>query len=374
MDQTAWISLLIGLALGILTQSFAYPRLESYVQRRRRRRALGRATTDWNRIDDFCGGIVLALAGWDPEGSFPPHAVEMRLSEDDFQLTNPALISLRESNRSRWLEEGSRDDLQVGLKRYQALRIADDRRAESLGLAHALKLETHRYRHFDYRASHVLLANGNEAERAVVVGLVANANVDEPVAGFPTPCSVGLTLLCDEGAVLALTVRSESPASGGHLRGGLVFNAVGENATPDDFETGAGPAGTTSPDEVASRGLWEEVGISRSEQARGVIRLHSFAWDQAILDFKFFGYFLTSLSLGEVQHRRRSAPDRPESKGLHLLTYPVATNRECRKLVETMAAERASWAPEALFSTLRTLTVLGRISLDECVDVVARKV
>lgn len=154
--------------------------------------------------------------------------------------------------------------------------------------------------------------------------------------------------------------RSVSTAIG-HWEPGKIFNAVGENVAPRDFVSPNTRSHDSSPEVVARRGLYEEVGLSVADVNSGTLRLHSFAWAADLLDFKFFGYLETSLSRADVQDRWRGASDRSETTGHDLVAWPVETRADCRELLNALRNESAQWAPEAVFATLRSLIVLRRL-------------
>ena len=68
-----------------------------------------------------------------------------------------------------------------------------------------------------------------------------------------------------------------------------LFNAVGENANPSDFQKDLNGKLSTTPHMVARRGFHEEKGLNEEQLNAYRIGLHSFAWAIDIRDHKFFG-------------------------------------------------------------------------------------
>ncbi|MGH3769423.1 MAG: hypothetical protein ACRDS0_20200 [Pseudonocardiaceae bacterium] len=223
----------------------------------------------------------------------------------------------------------------------------------------------HRYDYFDFLATHMLRMRGTEEERAALDTLAGPASPTQLAAGFPTPCSVGLSVFCEGGTQLMLPRRTSDSGPGGLWEAGKIFNAVGENAALRDFAAANRRSHESTPDVIARRGLYEELGLSDHEIGAATLRLHSFAWASDWRDFKFFGYLTTSLSRSEVQDRWRNAPDRSETSGFELAAWPVGSAEECRALVSAVRDNPEEWAPEAVFCTLRSLITLRRISIDD---------
>lgn len=108
-----------------------------------------------------------------------------------------------------------------------------------------------------------------------------------------------------------------------------------------------------------------KMGFSDDDIRTAKVRLHSFAWASDLRDFKFFGFVETPLSRTEVQDRWRNSPDRSETTGFELEAWPVRSSSECRKLLTAIRDNPADWSPEAVFSTLRSLIALRRITADQ---------
>jgi hypothetical protein len=219
-------------------------------------------------------------------------------------------------------------------------------------------------------ATHVLRLRGTDTEKAALDAIVGASTPDHPVAGFPTPCSVGLSVFCENGATLLLVRRSRSAGAGGYWEPGSVFNAVGENANLSDFTSSNRHANESSPSVIARRGLYQELGLSDTDISASDVRLHSFAWASDLLDFKFFGHVVTPLSYSEVQSRWREAPDRSETTGAELIRWPVQSLAECRRVLTAIRDNPDRWSPEAIFSTVRSLVTLRRITINDVVHLV----
>jgi len=369
-----WFSLIagavVGAVVGVLVQNIAFPRLAEWTSTRRRLRFYAAVNDAWSSVDQIQSDIRLVQAGW-ADGYFAPGTAEMRL-DGDFELTDPSLLHIRAAHTDEWLGQKRTDDEQVGISSFIAVRISDDPADELNGRAHHLQLVTHTYRYFDYLATHDLLRECTDAERAALTAVVGTPRADVPVRGFPNPCSVGLSLFCEAGAYLVLTMRSKHNAGGKYLED-KIFNAVGEMAAPWDFTVDLDGSRHATPDEVARRGLHQEAGFSGDDlQSCSKIGVHSFAWSSELLDHKFFGLAVTPLSRGEVEYRLRSAKDfLAESTGVQF--YPVETHQDCVVLLRLITQQRLDWSPEAVFSTIRSLLVLRRLRPSDLVNTFAER-
>ncbi|GAA1026214.1 hypothetical protein GCM10009557_03140 [Virgisporangium ochraceum] len=310
--------------------------------------------------------LRLVQEGWDQDGFFVPGTARMRL-DGRFELKDEALIRIRAAHAPAWLAQNRTDDEQVGISSFMAVRVSDEPADELRGRAHVLELKTHTYRYFDYLATHDLLRDCAESDRAALAGVVGTPRADAPVDGFPNPCSVGISLICEDGDYLVLTTRSRH-AAGGRQLGDKIFNAVGENVAPSDFTPYLDGSHLATPDEVARRGLHQEVGFSGDDiQLCSKIGIHSYAWSPVIYDHKFFGLAITPLSRGEVEYRMRTAKDYlAESAGVQF--HPVRTREQCSQLLRLIKEHRDQWSPEATFSTIRSLLVLRRLRPSDLVE------
>jgi hypothetical protein len=271
----------------------------------------------------------------------------------------------RSKHAEEWKAEGFTDGTPIGISGISITRTSDDPRAELRGRAHKLDLSVHQYCYFDFLATHVLRLAGSEEERSALDALASAYTPGQPVSGFPTPCSVGLSVFCEDGAHILLTRRAVNSGAGGYWEPGKIFNCVAENAAPRDFAAANREAHESTPDVIAKRGLYEEMGFREEDIQAARLRLHSFAWASDVLDFKFFGVLETSMSRSECQGRWRNAPDRSETLGVELDAWPVASTEDCRKLLITIRDGGSDWSPEAAFCTIRSLITLRKISADD---------
>lgn len=369
-----WTSLLVGAGVGalvgVVVQSILYPLLVTRWTSRRRRRFHARSNAAWLALERLYSRIVLVQSGWSHNGTFPQGSIILQATAPQFELPDQ-FRTFRDGHETEWLERGSTDGEQLGIKLIRNLRRSDDPVEESAGSAHDLTLDLHPYRYFDFLATHVLRLQGAPHERLALDEAATGANGDQPVVGFPTPCSVGLSVLCEEGMQLVLTRRSSYSGGGGYWQPGAIFNAVGENASERDLAAANRRSRTTTPEVVGRRGLFEEMGLSDDDIATSPIMIHSFAWASDLLDFKFFGSVELPYTSREVQDRWRTAPDRSESSGTELLVRSVQNRQACRELVLEIKLDESNWAPEAVFCTLRTLITLRRISSLEILEVLS---
>ena len=370
-----WSGLVVGAVLGaivgIVIQSMMFPSLESHF-RERRARARYRATNEaWGAIERLHPRLVLVQAGWGPDGFFPAGTVTLRLGEP-FVLDARLSRGLRQPHADRWSEEGFTDGEQVGTSAFTIIRTSDVGGDELDARSHHLQLKVHSYQYFDFLATHRLRLEGTDAERLVLDDVVGIPNPQSPVVGFPNPCSVGLSMFCESGGQLVLSRRSTNSASGGHWEGGKVYNAVGEGAALRDFHVALDGSQQSTPEVIAKRGIYEELGLAPEEIEACVLKIHSFAWATDLLDHKFFGVAISPLSSSEVQARWTAATDRSEADGALLDIRPARSREDCRAILSTIRGNPEDWAPEATFSTVRSLLCLGRIGERDLLHVFGR--
>ncbi|SDJ01145.1 hypothetical protein SAMN05192558_104120 [Actinokineospora alba] len=258
-----WPSLLVGALaggmVGIVMQNVLFPVAERRWQSRRHRAFYIKANRAWSQVEQLHPRLVLVQAGWDHESCFPEGSVVLRL-EGNFELTNAATIANRAAHSDEWTAAGYTDGEQIGIASISTTRISDEPSDEFKGRAHRLTLTVHRYHYFDFLATHMLRLLGTVEERKVLDSIAGAANPDRPAPGFPTPCSVGLSMFCEGGTHLLTPRRSSSTGPAG-WEGGKFFNAVGENAALRDFAAANRQLHETTPDVVARRGLYEENGL-----------------------------------------------------------------------------------------------------------------
>jgi hypothetical protein len=360
-----WLGLavgaIIGAIAGLVIQNIAFPSFHRRFASWRKQRFYKAARIAWAAVERSRSGLHLFQAGWGEDGYFASGTTSLVL-EGEFHLKDAALVQLRDAHTKGWLAHGMTDDEQVGVSAIRISRLNDKPDDEKSGRNHELRLTVHTYRYFDHQATHRLRLDGTGEERAILDAIVGRPVSDVPVSSFPNPCSVGLSLFCEEGDYLALPRRSMQISAGGHSWGGQIYNIVGENAAPWDFFNALDGSRRTTPDTIARRGLHQEAGFSDDDIFECLkFGIHSFAWASDLLDYKFFGLAITSLSRGEVEDRWRHAPDHKESMGTTLPFELVRSRGDCRRLLRSLKEKPDDWAPEAVFSTIRSLIVLRRV-------------
>ena len=316
--------------------------------------------------------LVPCAGGLGKDGFFPPGSITLQLN-GHFELDNEKLRKFRDDHTTQWRTEAFTDGEQVGISSISITRVSDRPEDEQHSRSHRMHLTMHTYHFFDHLATHLLRLAGSEVEKSILGAAAGGPRPCAPITGFPNPCSVGISLLCEDGAHLALTRRAIDPAAGGHWNAGKIYNCVGENFAPRDFAVALDGSLQSTPDVVAHRGLYEEMGLTLEDLAGCTINIHSFAWSSDILDHKFFGSAITPLSRPELQDRWRKAPDRSETVGNELIFYPIHSHRECTRLLNTINANSIDWAPEAVFSTIRSLLTLRRISAGDLTKAFGRR-
>ena len=351
----------VGAMFGVLVQNIAFPSATVRMAARRNRLHYKKANQAWQAVERRHSGLFLVQAGWDEKGCFPENSIIFQL-DGEFELGDDQLRRLRAEHAADWLAAGLHDGEQVGICSVRISRTSDEAADERQRRSHLLRLEMHTYRYFDFLATHLLRLSGTTMEVAILDGFAGSTEAGHPVAAFPNPCSVGLSVVCEDGSYLALVRRTASPAGGGWWQARKVFNAVGENSAVRDFTVALDGSRQSAPWVVARRGLYEELGLSVQDLVGCTIAIHSFAWSKDILDHKFFGFALVPLSREELQDRWRNAPDRAEAAGTELIFHPIQNHTECRILLSSILKNTHDWAPEAVFSTIRTLITLRKVA------------
>jgi hypothetical protein len=235
-------------------------------------------------------GFEIVQHGWE-NGFFREDQVIL-VDEGDFELSGEISKQIREPQRAKWLAEGKRDNQQFGIHDIQRIHEVE---VPSVDMpSHSLIIKGHRYRYFDSMSTHFTYLNqwqGYEILRNLLRNYLRERGEEEisyeqPIRIFPSPLSVGLSLFCEKGNYIALTRRTKSSASGGHVAGGQIFNAVGENVNHEKDVYPIDYSGKTriSPWQTSVRGLWEEIGINHESTPGSQIKLHSLIWDSRILD------------------------------------------------------------------------------------------
>ena len=225
---------------------------------------------------------------------------------------------------------------------------------------HQLRLKGHEYKYFHFLSTNRILFQGNEKEHELVAEYIVKRDSLHPVPEFANPLSVGVSLFCEDGASLVLTRRTDKESIGGTWEANSIFNAVAENISESDV-TGSFKGKTRlSPWITAARGLREEMGFYHRDVTKYTIVLHSFVWDRRILDYKFFSYVVTDLSRSEIEKRWEEAPDKHEnSKPFYFDTRSSADGID---LLKKLVQNKDEWSLEAIFSTVRSMLILGKIT------------
>jgi hypothetical protein len=359
-----WYGLVVGAVLGavvgILVENILFPSLKNRWTARQRRAFYIAANNAWAAIERLYPSLALVQAGWASDGYFPNGTITLRLGAS-FKLKNESVARLREDHANEWARQGFTDGEQIGISSISIVRTSDEPTSQTDMKSHHLQLLVHRYRYFDFLATHVLRLRGTEEERSALNSVVGRFGPHTPVDGFPNPCSVGLSLFCEGGTQLALLRRSDNSGSGGWWASEKIYNAVGEGVAGRDFSAMLDGSYESTPDTTGKRGLYEELGFSVEDIEACAIHIHSFAWSSELLDHKFFGLAISPLSCSEAQERWRNAHDRPESTGTTMSFYPTTSRVECMDLVTLIRDHPDDWSPEAIFATIRSLLTLRRI-------------
>lgn len=360
---TNWADLLyggvVGAILGVVFSNIMWPRLTAWTLERLSISQTARRNSSWDKFNALHPTIILAKAGPDPDGTFPESSFDVTLDTADFKLSDRIAEDIRVKYDERWRLAGLTDDEKAGFKYFRATRISDSPADFMRGKSHLFVIRCHRYKYFDFLATHRRLVEGQPDDLEILHPHLNDDDGDRPVEGFPNPFSVGLTLFCESGRTMVLTIRTTDTHSGGDWQGGKRFNAVGENANTSDFQISTDGKLRTTPYAVARRGLHEEMGFTQEQIDACQMKLHSFAWATDIRDHKFFGWAQTDLARGEIEQLWRSAKDRGESR--HILFVPVATHAQCVRFWQAVLHQFLQWSPEAFFCTSRTLLVRGML-------------
>ncbi len=260
-------------------------------------------------------------------------------------------------NQKHWAERRLKNNRQVGVFEVIPHRLSDVPGERS----HILLIRGQNFDYFNFLASNQMLLNGDESEKLLLEPLVGERHYFKPSPHFPNPLSVGLALFCEGGGCLIMTRRTPLQSSGGWMSAGAIFNAVGETVNPRDTKAGSYQGHClVSPWNTARRALVEEMGFSASDVNDTTIVLHSLVYDSRILDYKFFGYAVVSLSRAGISQRWESAPDKAEAKELFFEDVSSAINAEA--LIERIVTHQDNWSPEASLCTSRALLHAGKIT------------
>lgn len=341
------LAFIVGAVAGYYAEK-VLDRVHAHVSRlfqRLRRLRYGRA---WETYKSLSVGLDVVQTGWKSD-TFAQDEVVLTLGPD-FELSSDIAATIRDAHRAGWEQHDLKDNIQVGLSAVDPHRVSDEVGEKT---THQLRLAGQRYHYFDFLATHRTLLEGSVEEKQLLADHISERHSLQPVAAFPNPLSVGLSLFCEDGNCLVLTRRTKLTSSGGTWFGDAVFNAVGENVSLRDVAGYYDGLDRLSPWETAKRGLSEEMGFTTSDVAESRLVLHTFSWDTRILDYKFFGFATSSISRNEVQQRWTFASDRHEAWSL--IFVDIKTRRKRANFVRDMVEHRHDWSSEAILCTVRSM-------------------
>ena len=361
MDLTVLaVGAVVGAVVGLLVQNILYPMVVRKVGVRRARAHSRAVDQAWATIHSRSPRLELVQSGWAPDGTFADASVQITLGPA--YCLPESLVPLRERHAPDWEADGFFNGEQIGVRGMRIRRLSDDPERAAIGSTHLLEIDANPYNYYDFLSTHVLRLTGEPEERSTLRAVADESRDDPSQIDWPTPLSVGLSLFCDGGDTLFAPRRTAKREGGGYWEAGKVYNAVGEGMNRRDFISLNGPLRAT-PITTARRGLLEEVGLSAHQVNDTHIRMHSFALATDLLDYKFFGLGTTLMSRSEVEECWRSAPDRAEAQSAAgAAFFDVSSHSAARRLLSLIGNQQGDWAPEAVFSTVRSLLHLRRVS------------
>lgn len=313
----------------------------------------------WEKYQSLSFGLEVVQTGW-KEGVFSEEQVVVTV-DDTYELPEDILQNIYKPYQLKWETSGQKNNQQYGVSEIDPHRISDEGATKST--SHQLRIKGHLFNYFDFLSTNRLYYLGTREDQEILMARIDNPHYLKPIADFPNLLSVGLSLFCENGNCLVLTRRTVLISSGGTWSGQSIFNAVGEGVTLRDVY-GADYQGVArlSPWITAKRGLREEIGIEFHEKKMSLY-LHSFVWDSRILDYKFFGYTVNTLSRSDVKRAWINAPDRHEN--YELLYYDCGNLNQTKKIVSELVLNRENWSSESILCTLLSLLHLRKISSEE---------
>jgi len=332
----------------------------------RKRQYWQQAHRTWKKYESLSYGLEVIQTGW-KDGAFSEDQVVLTV-DSTFELPREIASNIRDRHIQEWETNNLTNNQQYGIAAIDPRRISDEVAFQG-STSHELRIHGHICKYFDFLSTHrCLLPNAPQDDRLFIESILQRhgRHYLEPAPEFPNQLSIGLSLFCEKGNCLVLTRRTKLPSSGGLWFGDTIFNAVGEMMTPTDTDSNNSQyEGSTrlSPWTTAKRGLFEEVGIRFQKGTDWIIVLHSLAWDNRILDYKFFGHIITPLSRGDVKQHWMAAPDRHES--WELIFFDTSNKEQCLEIVRMIDEQRSDWASEGILCTIRSLLHLRKITPDE---------
>lgn len=353
-----WVFLFVGIIAGYFINKlldFLLMRVELI----RERRIWQKAERVWVKYQAISFGLEVIQVGW-TNGKFSEEQVIITVDKV-FKLNSEIAAKTLEILTGEWEKQHYTNDIQYGVSEIDPHRSSDE--AISKAASHQLVIYGHTFRYFEFLSTNKMLASCDLNMRSFIKSKVDNPHYLHPQSLLANPLSVGLSLFCENGNCLVLPIRTDKASSGGAWAPDSIYNAVGEMVNLKDIEGECQGIPRLSVWETAKRGLHEELGVEFFGGKNENLVIHSFVWDNRILDYKFFGYFINGLSHADVRRLWDEAPDKHEFKKL---TFRDTSNREqCLQIVEDMVVHRDAWASECVLCTIRSLLHTKKITTED---------
>ncbi len=365
-----WITLGVGIVIGYFVEKLLDKVLDNF-KKLRGSSYWRRVVKAWQYFQKLSYGLEVVQMGWN-EGLFVDEDVVITL-DTEYNLPSDIKEKIFDIHEADWISQNMTNDIQFGISRIDPHRISDNTTG-GVKNTHQLRLWGHTYHYFDFLSTHKIYYYGTEEEKIFLQNLIQeDIHYLKPIPSFPNILSVGLSLFPEKGDCLVLTRRTPLASSGGHWSGKLMFNAVGECVSPKDISGDYQGAPRISPWITAKRGLYEEIGINLFDRDKNSsLQLHSLAWDNRILDYKFFGYVINNLSRADVERSWINAPDRNEN--WNLIFYDTATRQQCLGIINDIVKNRTEWSSEAIFCTCFSLLQLRKITYKDIEKLMGNRV
>jgi len=321
-----------------------------------KRRHWKKSEAVWKKWQSVFKGLEVVQIGW-KNHEFTEKQVLITV-DDKFKLVDDTKNNIYEKHLDSWQSSGIPNNEQIGVLSLDPHRISD--KVGENEHSHLLRINAQSYMYYDFLSTHQILVSGTEEEKKFLGTKIKDPHYLQPLPIFPNPLSVGLSVFCENGDFLVLTRRSKQILSGGNIWGGVIYNAVGENAVYADSDGTHEGMCKISIWKTAIRGLQEEIGLEFEPDQSENLVLHSFVWDTRIYDYKFFGYVFTPMSRSEIYKSWLSAADRHEHWALSF--HDTSTRSQCIKLVEEMVNHLSDYGSECVLCTIRSLLHSKKIS------------
>ncbi len=357
-----WVALLVGIFIGYFIEKILDNTL-AWFQKSRQVAYWKKAEKTWKEYQkSLAYGLEVIQMGWN-EGIFSPEEIVITL-DGEYKLPEIIYEKIRKNHETDWVNQNITNDVQVGIYSIDPHRTSDNLLGSNIEAeaSHQLRILGHRYHYFDFLSTHKAIYYGTSEEKIFLQNIVGNSrHYLNPYNDFPNVLSVGLSFFAEKGNCLVLTQRTALASSGGHWAGKLIFNAVGECIAPKDVNGSFRGISRISPWVTAKRGLYEEMGIEYFDDDRGSsLGIHSFAYDNRILDYKFFGYVINDYSRADVHRCWINALDKNEN--LQIIFYDSATKSQCLGIIREIMTNKSQWSSEAIFCTCLSLLQLRKIT------------